>query len=83
MDVAILLDTVNLNEAENTVELKDSLESIVNFTEYELKSIKGLPEQFIAEFNVDIKSELDAQKFLSDYHNSTKEVLRVATSKGK
>ena len=76
---------------EDTAELKDSLESLLPVSDYDLLSIKGFDvpqlhtqksiQGFIADIRVDIKTEDEAEAYYKNYCCGTKEVLRIATTK--
>ena len=66
--------------AENTEELRDSLQSLLPPCDHVVYDIKGSPESFLALFGVDLKSEAEVQKFLKDYGAVTKEELKIANT---
>ena len=76
---------------EDNAELKDSLESLLPVSDYDLLSIKGFDvpqihtqksiQGFIADIKVDLNTEGEAEAYYNNYCSGTKEVLRTATTK--
>ena len=80
VDAILALAGANLSyPSEDTAELRDSLTSLLPPTkEYNIKSIKGSNESFLAHFDIDVTTKDDLYLFLEQYKEVTKEQLRIA-----
>ena len=78
---AIESNKLLFDNVENTTELHDCLSSILPVSNQNVKSIKGNPERFIAEFNTDLKSEVDVDLFIESYCKKTNEVLKCEATR--
>ena len=80
VDAILALAGANLSYlSEDTAELRDSLTSLLPPTkEYNIKSIKGSNESFLAHFDIDVTTKDDLYLFLEQYKEVTKEQLRIA-----
>ena len=75
VDAILALAGANLSyPSEDTAELRDSLTSLLPPTkEYNIKSIKGSNESFLAHFDIDVTTKDDLYLFLEQYKEVTKE----------
>lgn len=78
---AIENSTLLFDGVENTTELRDCLSSLLPDGNHNVKNIKGKPERFIAEFDIDLHTEDDVNKFIEGYCTKTNEVLRSETTR--
>ena len=73
MDIQALIDSAIGNSnfpfdsAENTTELFDCLSSLLPDCNQTIKSTKGKPERFIADFRTHLKTEDDVGIFIEKY----------------
>ena len=67
--------------SENTSELRDSLVSLLPPCDYDVNNIKGSSEQFVADFDVDLRTEADVREFLEKYSKVTKEDLKISNTR--
>ena len=78
---AIENSTLLFDGVENTTELRDCLSSLLPDGNNNVKNIKGKPERFISEFDIDLHTEGDVNNFIKGYCTKTNEVLRSETTR--
>ena len=74
-------ETIGSIMEDSTHLLQETLSGILPITRYSLESITGAPDDFRAVFYMPCATEAEATQFVTDYCESTREVLRSATTK--